>query len=320
MSFTGHEHSAPDPTRNAIEHVRDTSHTHWLHIRAREYEPTMKLLTEGLGFHPLLADDALTDDERPELKELDDVLFFVVPAAVRSVPEDAKIVEVAFFLRENALVTVALDEVPSLATWQERLVGRKTVKEPRPAFLMHAVLDTLVDDYFPILDDFEEAVEAASAEFYEDKDVDDRESVKRIIRLKSSNLRLRRALSPLRDVLNNLQRPDLVPIPDELRPYVQDVHTNVRRLVETLDAGRDSVSNLFEIRLSLTNTRLSQTVEKITAISTSLFFCTVISGIYGMNFDHMPELKWRYGYPFALGLMLLSVAGVLLYFRRKRWI
>ena len=307
--------------RTISEHLNDPAHTSWLHIVAHDIPATMKLLTEEFGFHPIAAEDALTDDERPELKEFDDSVFFVIPAVVvGDRPWNFEIHEVAFFLRDHSFVTVTRQPVPALASWHDRLVGRNEVREPRAAFLMHAVLDTLIDDYFPVMDGIEEAVDGISDSFYEGNiDRDERRSLKRMLRLKQNNLRLRRAIAPVREVTNGLLRRDLESIPDDLRPYLQDVYSNTLRVLESLDLSRDALSNLFEVRLSVTNNKLSEVVERMTAISTALIMSTLIAGIYGMNFEHMPELKWIYGYPFALGLMVLLSGGTLLLFKRLRW-
>lgn len=287
---------------------------------AHNVAATSRLLTDELGFHPIAAEDALTDDERPELKEFADHLFFVIPAVVRgSEVGKFEIHEVAFFLREHAFVTVVREPVPALATWQTRLVGRQTIKEPRAAFLMHAVFDTLIDDYFPVMDDIEEAVDSISDGLYNDEDQGQRRTMRRMLRLKQNNLRLRRSISPVREVVNGLLRRDLETIPDDLRPYMQDVYTNTMRIIESLDMSRDALGNLFEVRLSVTNNRLSEVVERMTAVSTALIVSTLVTGIYGMNFDHIPELKWAYGYPFALGLMVVLSGGTLLIFKRLRW-
>ncbi len=322
VSFTGNSKCRVTEDRTAAEHLADSAHTSWLHIVARDAPATERLLTEDLGFHPVAAEDALTDDERPELKEFGDYVFFVIPAVVRTEnPVDFRIAEVAFFLRGHAFVTVVRETVPSLRRWHDRLVGRDTVKDPRAGFLMHAVLDTLIDDYFPVMDDIEEAVDRISDALYsEDEGDDEAGGIKEMIRLKQRNLRLRRSLAPVREVLNGLQRRDLDVIPDDLRPYVQDVYTNSMRIIESLDMSRDSLSNLFDVRLSVTNNRLNVVVERMTAISTCLMLATLVAGIYGMNFKNMPELDWRYGYPLSLALMLLLAGGALLIFKRKRWI
>lgn len=307
--------------RTIAQHLNDPDHTSWLHIVAHDVPATMKLLTEEFGFHPVAAEDALTDDERPQLKEFDDSLFFVVPAVVVGArPQDFEIREVAFFLRGHSFVTVVREPVPSLAHWHDRLVGRNEIREPRAAFLMHAVFDTLIDDYSPVMDRIEEAVDEISDSFYEgDVDRDDRRALKRMLRLKQNNLRLRRAIAPVREVANGLLRRDLEAIPDDLRPYIQDVYSNTLRILESLDLSRDALSNLFEVRLSVTNNKLSEVVERMTAVSTALIVSTLVTGVYGMNFRHIPELNWLYGYPFALGLMALLSGGTLLLFKRLRW-
>lgn len=321
VSFTGREKCRVSEGRSAIEHLKDTENTSWLHVIANDVAATERMLTADLGFHPVAAEDALTDDERPELKEFDDHLFFVIPAVVRDAkPGYFEIHEVAFFLREHAFVTVVREPVPALASWHDRLVGRRSIKEPRAPFLMHAVLDTLIDDYFPVMDDIEEAVDAISDRLYdEDEDRGERRAMRRMLRLKQNNLKLRRAIAPVREVVNGLLRRDLETIPDDLRPYMHDVYTNTMRIIESLDMSRDALSNLFEVRLSVTNNRLSEVVERMTAISTALFVSTLVTGIYGMNFKHMPELEWIYGYPFALVLMAVLSGGTLLFFKRKRW-
>ncbi|MDW8364157.1 MAG: magnesium/cobalt transporter CorA, partial [Myxococcales bacterium] len=186
-----------------------------------------------------------------------------------------------------------------------------------PAHLLHLLLDAIVDEYFPIADTLEEkADDLEEAIFAGDGSV----QVADILRVKRRLLELRQHITPLRDILNALLRRDVELIPDEVVPYLQDVYDHTLRVAELADINRDILAGVLDAHLSVTSHRLNEVMRILTVISTLLMSAALIAGIYGMNFEFMPELRWKAGYPFA-GAMMVLVALIELYiFRRKGWI
>ena len=295
--------------------VREKGPPVWVDVVAVDHDETRELLQDRMGFHELAVEDALSDRERPALQDFDDLVFLVVPGVCRDAHSESY-VEVGFFLKDHALVTVSRESLPVLDKWFKRWSGHPGHLGRSPAFLLHSIVDGIVDDYFAIVDDVEDVVEDLGDSLFEGKEGRLEEIVKQKRRLQ----KLRRVVTPVRDVMNALLRRDGDEIPEEAQRYFQDVYDHVLRIAETVDALRDALTSMVDIHLSNVSNNLNVVVKKMTVVSTVFMTMTIVSGIYGMNFEHMPELHWRYGYPFALGLMAVLCAGVVLVFKRIRWI
>jgi magnesium transporter len=198
---------------------------------------------------------------------------------------------------------------------------RRWAAQPRrvgttPAHLLYVLLDAAVDEYFPVLDSLEDRADALMETIMEAHAgmLSDSLAVKREL------LAIRRALGPLRDVVNALLRRDLDFIPPDLQPYYSDLLDHVLRLNELTEMHRDAVNSLIDVYLAATSNRLNEIMKKMTVIATVLMTMALVAGIYGMNFDFMPELHWAFGYPFALALMGGSGFLVIVFFRRKGWL
>jgi magnesium transporter len=287
----------------------------WMHLVARDSEEARHLLHDRLGFHELLVEDALSKDERPALHEDEESLFLVAPAAlVESGGE--RYLEVGFFMTQAALVTVSTEPVPLIEVWLARW-SRRPIKELNsPSRLLHSLLDALVDDYFPAIDRLEDEIDDVTEAVFEG----DSERVRELLGLKRRLLELRRRVGPLREVLNGLLRRDVILIEKELSPYFQDVYDHALRIGELIDMNRETLATVMDIHLTTVSNSLNEVMRKLTVIATVLMSMALIAGVYGMNFERMPELGWAYGYPFALGLMGLSALVIYTIFRRMRWI
>ncbi|MGV3618819.1 MAG: magnesium/cobalt transporter CorA [Fimbriimonas sp.] len=299
----------------AIKEILQGTSTVWLDILVSDPKAAWRLLHDELGFHELAVEDALSDLERPTLQEFGDVVFLSIPAPVR---RDSKLdtAEIGIFLLNHAVVTVSLTPLPVIDTWFHRWREHPTRIGNHPAHVMYVVLDAVVDSYFPIID----AIEDEADDLVEAIFGGQTENLPEILRIKRNLLEIRRAVSPLRDVVNSLLRRDLERIPPDAQPYFQDVFDHVLRISEMIDTNRESLNGLLDIHLSTTSNSLNQVMKKMTVLSTVLMSMALIAGIYGMNFDRMPELRWAYGYPFALGLMLGAGVLIVYIFRRVKWL
>lgn len=286
----------------------------WLHAVATDHAEAMALFVGRLGFHELAVEDALSADERPSTQEFEDCLFTVAPVLVGHDPSKSS--EVAFFLRRGSLVTITTSPCPTVDLWIDRIAKKEGNRKWLPYHLLHALVDAIVDDYFPALDALEDEVdELADAIF-----AGDTTRVADLLKLKRKTIDYRRRLGPLRDVLNGVLRHDLELIPDDARPYFADVYDHAMRLTELLEIHRETLASLLDVHLSMVSNNLNQVVKQMTVLSTVLMAMALIAGIYGMNFKHMPELAMVWGYPFALGLMLVVSLIIVGIFRRIKWI
>lgn len=300
---------------DAVRAVREPGKPVWVDVVVRDHDAGQELLETRMGFHELAVEDALSDRERPALQEYEETVFLVVPAAVRD-GEKERYVEIGFFLSPHALVTVSREPAPILDAMYDRWRARPGRLAHSPANLLHAIVDDVVDGYFVVMDDIEDRIEALGDTLFEGEEG----QLPKIVDLKRRLLKLRRIVAPVRDVMNSLLRRDLVAVPDEARRYFQDVMDHVLRIGETVDSFRDALTSMVDIHLSNVSNNLNKIVQRMTVVATVLASMTLVAGVYGMNFDHMPELHWRYGYPFSIVLMLASGAFVVFVFRRLRWV
>lgn len=302
-----------DP-EEAVSLARGNEGMTWIHIIAYDLEATRGFLADKLGFHELAVEDALSKTERPSVQEYQDTLFLVIPAVA---PDGSKeeFCEVAFFLNAHALVTVVMKPVPILEQWFHRFEVNCRWVSDEPSRLLHALLDALVDEYFPALDQMEDEVEDIADRIFKG----DTTLVRSVLRLKKLLTGYRRALLPVRDIMNALMRRDMKWISDDVRPYFNDVYDHVLRLTEVMDINRDTLTSLLDVHLSTVSNNLNEVMKKMTVISTALMSMALIAGVYGMNFKFIPELEWHYGYAFAWALMLGLGAAIVAIFRKLGW-
>jgi magnesium transporter len=299
----------------AVRAVREPGPPVWVDVVAEDHDKTRAILQDQMGFHELAVEDALSDRERPALQDFDGLVFLVVPAVICEDHEE-RYVEVGFFLNDHALVTVSREKLPLLDRWFKRWNERPGHLGKSPAYLLHAIVDAMVDEYFTVVDDVEDVVEDLSDNLFAGEEG----RLEEIVKLKRRLMKLRRIVTPVRDVLNAVLRRDIEEIPEDAHRYFQDVYDHILRIAETVDALREALTSMVDIHLSNVSNNVNLILKKMAVLSTVLMTMTIVSSIYGMNFFHMPELHWRYGYPFALGLMVVLSAGVLAIFKRIRWI
>jgi magnesium transporter len=273
-------------------------------------------LREELRFHPLAVEDCLHGRQYPKLERYPGYFFLVLYAA-RINPERNRpaFYELHCFVGPTFLVTVRQESIREVRHLMARWRGAEE-HFPTIGHLTHALIDGIVDSYFPMVDHFSARVGATESEVYERPE----QAMEHIVGLRRELLRFRGVIGPTRDVLSSLMRRDLPFLEPDLVPYFQDVREHAVRVSEEIDMLRDLLSTAVEAQFTVTSNQLNQTVRMLTAWSIILMSSTLVAGIYGMNFALMPELQWRYGYPFALAIMLV-IAGVLVaFFRRRRWL
>jgi magnesium transporter len=322
MSVSGrlYRDGHPDPQPVDLGTVGDVCHQPgtlvWLDVASPTNED-IEVLRAQFGFHELALEDSVNPHQRPKIEQYDDY-FFCVAYGVSVANERLVKHEVAMFISGQYLVTVrkdpALDLQPVLVRWDTH---PQTLREGAGA-LLYMLLDEIVDDYFKAVDALEERSEDVEESVLADSADSDIQS--RIFLLKKDLIGLRRIVTPLRDVLDVLQRQIVPVVTMPLEPYYRDVYDHVLRVTDLIETLRDTLSNALDAHLSAVSNRLNEVMKTLTSWAAIILVPTFVAGVYGMNFDHMPELHWRYGYLGAVGVMALS--AVLLYrmFKRRRWL
>ena len=225
--------------------------------------------------------------------------------------------EIHLFVGPSWLLSVCWSPMPMIEAVLKRFAGGKLSDRGSVGELVYALLDAAVDSYFPELDRISERIDALEDRILEGEA--DRASLAEILFLKRRLLELRRVLAPMRDVANSLLRRDLDLVDAATAPYYQDLYDHLVRVLDQIDLYRDLLAALLEARLTVASNGLNAIMKRLTAFTVVLMVPTLIAGIYGMNFDHMPELDWALGYPFALALMALAVVAAVTWFRRRGW-
>lgn len=288
---------------------------HWAHIQALDISKTGELLRNEFKFHPLAIEDALNRHERPGVQESDHTLFLEAPAITPGSEED-RYSQVSFFLGKHSLISVCIDDFPMAELWKDRWKGHPEEFGDAPAYLLHSLLDAIVDEYFPATDTIQASVEDLEDRIYSGN----RASVQEVLKIKRRLLEMRRHLTPLRDVINTILRRDVTLVPLQAKPYFQDIYDHVLRLTELIDLNRDILTTVLDAQLNIASNRLNEVMRVMTVLATLLMTAALVAGIYGMNFEFMPELHWRMGYPFAIGLMAFLSIIELILFKWKKYI
>src|SRR5918998_382573 len=275
-------------------------------------------LAEEFKFHPLSIEDCRNAHQRPKIEEFNGYYFIVVyEAALVGPTDDLELRELNIFLGPNYLVTVHSRPIRAIET-AKRLWGEWTDRAEHGAGLLaYLLLDAIVDDYMPLLDVLSDRMDDLEDDIFGSFRP---ESIQDIFRIKKQLLYLRRSITPLRDVFNTMLRREQPIFPRETFVYFQDVFDHIIRVADTIDTLRDMLSSTMDAYLSVSGNRMNQIMKRLTSISTVLMSATLVAGVYGMNFDYMPELKWRFGYVGALAAMLAVGLGLYFYLRKVKWL
>ncbi|HEV8421076.1 MAG TPA: magnesium/cobalt transporter CorA [Actinomycetota bacterium] len=288
----------------------------WLDI-AEPTEEKLALLAEEFGFHELAIEDSLHPHQRPKIEQYES--YFLVVAYGMSIQGGTLVEhELAVFVGRNYLVTVRksppYDFDPVVKRWEANSV----LTAEGGGYLLYVLLDEIVDGYFSALDHYEDRSEVLEDAVFGDDSRDDLQS--ELFSLKKDLVRFRRMISPLREVLDVMQRRTVGVVTPTLEPYYRDVYDHVLRATDFVDSLRDILTSVLEASLAVISNRLNEVMKSLTSWAAIILVPTLIAGIYGMNFRHMPELKWYYGYPFALGLMALAAAILYRAFKKRGWL
>ncbi len=284
------------------------------------YEPEQGLLDklqEEFGLHDLAIEDAQHAHQRPKLEAFGNTLFVAVHTA-QHVDEHVRFGETHMFVGPRFLVTVRHGASLSFAGVRERLERDPELLAHGPTVAVHAVLDFIVDNYQPIVSDFEEELDALEQDVF--AETYKRGTIQRLYGLRKELTRMRMAVAPMQDILAQLIRTPVVAIPEEVKPYFRDVLDHVARVGDSIDTLREMVSAAMSVNLSLVTVAQGEIVKKLAGWAGLLAAPTLIASWYGMNFKHMPELQGRYSYAVLISAVALFCVLLYRYLRKVRWL
>jgi len=298
--------------------LADASARVWVDLGPGDAAASEHVMRDVLRLHPLAIDDCLSAIEQPKIDDFGDLLF-VVTHGVRADGGETlfRSLQLAAFLGERLLVTYHGTESRSVAETKAQV--RKTGAPLRrgAAAVLHEILDRQIDHYLPVLEELEHRLDGVEEALFRRPT---QELLEEILGLKRDTLALRRSLVKQRDVLHRLGRREFDLVPEADAWMFRDVEDHLIRAADLLESYREILADAVAIYLSVTSNRLNEIVKLLTIFSTIILPLSLIASIYGMNFKHMPETEWRYGYPMAIALMVVVAVALLLLFWRRGWL
>lgn len=291
----------------------------WVIIEGLTDIEMFRELGELFDIHPLVLEDIVNTHQRPKLDEYEDYLYLVLKRF--DVAEDnfrVKQEQVSLLLFDNMLLTFKERVDDLFAPVMTRLQAEKgRLRTQSTDYLAYVVLDTIVDGYFALQDSLDLFTDDIEEQLFEQPGP---ELLTRIQQVKREMIFVRKSLSPLREMLAALERCDSPLLSEKTHIYLRDVYDHTIRVVESVDSYRDLITGMLEIYLSSVSNRLNEIMKVLTVFSTIFIPLTFLTGIYGMNFQDMPELKWPWSYPILWGIFVSIPVTLLIYFRKRKWL
>src|SRR5215213_6317852 len=301
------------------ELLKDQSAVIWVDMESPT-DADERVLLDVFRFHPLTVEDCRENRHYPKIEEFPGYLYFIVHGVrADTSPDRFNTIELDGFLGSNYVITYHHDFFRSIANVKQLLRTSPIACQRGPAFLLHQILDQVVDFYSPVLDDFDTRIDKLEADIFTLKRPNN-EILAEIMNLKRGVLRLRRISVKQMDILHRMSRGEFPLIPDEMRPFYRDVYDHLVRVTDLAESYRDIISGSLEAYLSVVSNRLNEIMKVLTIFSAVMLPLTFIAGVYGMNFENMPELHSRYGY-YGVWIIMIAVAvAMLLFFKKRGWI
>lgn len=299
------------------EAISEGTGTVW--IDADEKSAALEAFLEQLGLHPLTMEDIVSEQPTPKIEEASSYVYLVMHEVRPNArePLELQTAELDLVLGNGWLFTHHSVPAPSIAEFHAEVQRNPQALACEPAFVAHAIIDRLTDNYLPVIDRFDDEIDQLETSMVQHAR---RELLGRLFVLKRSLQRLRRIAVYQREMMLRMARGEFAAIPAPVRHFYRDVYDHFVRIADVADSHREAASAALEIYLTVAANRTNDIMKVLALISTLMLPLSFITGVYGMNFRHMPELDWRFGYPAVLALMALVALGLLAYFRRRGWI
>ncbi len=301
------------------ELLKDENNIIWVDME-KPTDDDDQVLLDVFKFHPLSVEDCRADRHHPKVEEFPEYIYFIlhgVTATTDSVHFNT--IELDGFLGRNFVVTYHHDKFRSINHVKQQVRSSPITCQRGPAYLLYQILDQLVDYYMPVLDDFDERIVQLEDEIFSLRSPDNT-ILERIQQLKRSILRLRRNSSKQLNILYRISHGEFQLIAPDMMPFFRDIHDHLTRIADLSESYRDLIGGALDSYLSVVSNRTNDIMKVLTIFSAIMLPLTFIAGVYGMNFENMPELKKEYGYFIVVAIMVAVAVAMLLFFRRKGWI
>lgn len=307
---------------NSIEEVfpyRDKKSVSWINIDGLHETQNIALLGKHFGIHPLVLEDILNTRMRPQLEEHDEFLFISLKMLGISSDQKSIITEqISFILGEQWIISFQEKQGDIFDGLRHRAKDTKRPLRKRGNdYLLYRLLDTIVDHYFFIIEHINEKIEQLDKRVLIDST---NEFIFEVQKLKTKIINFRKVITPLREILTSLKKDENEFFEESTLIYLSDVYDHVIQLQETVESQKESLTSLLELHTSLLGHKMNQIMKVLTIMASIFIPLTFVAGIYGMNFEYMPELSYRYGYFVVWGIMISIFTAMIIYFQRKKWL
>jgi magnesium transporter len=288
----------------------------WINLNSLD-SASVEVFAKAYKIHPLTVEDILDTHQRPKAEEFDDYLFITFKA-IHKEEHELGYEQISVILKEDTVLTFQERPGDNFDGIRKRIknnAGR--IRRYGADYLAYVIMDAIVDEYFLVLDKVGDEIEV-----FEDRAADetDRDFISDTQKIKQVLFALRKAIWPLRESISHIIHSDSALLSNDLDPFLKDLHDHAIQAAETVESHREIMAGVMEVNLSAVSNGMNKIMKVLTIISTIFIPLTFIVGVYGMNFAFMPELRSPYGYPAVLGVMILIAGGMLVFFKRRRWI
>lgn len=290
----------------------------WINVAGIHDVPFIEKAGELFDIHSLILEDIVNTEQRPKMEEHENFLFFSLKMLSLSGNNEIMSEQVSMLLGQSLVITFQESPGDVFEQVRERIrQGKGRIRKQKADYLAYALLDALVDNYFVILERLGDEMEDLEEHLLKNPG---RDMVSRIHFLKRRMLMVRRAVWPLRELVNSFEKSESPLLEKSVRVYLRDVYDHTIQIIDSVEVSREIISGLLDIYLSSLSNRTNEVMKVLTIVATIFIPLTFIAGVYGMNFHYMPELGWKLGYPAVMLFMLLAALGMLWYFGRRKWL
>ena len=295
----------------------DSQSVTWINVVGLHDVEIVKAIGESFQIHPLVMEDILNTERRPKMQDLGDYILIVMKMFR---PTDGAYAseQVSLILTHQCVLSFQEQRGDVFDPIRDRIRKNKgLVRKSGADYLLYALIDSIVDGFFPYLESLGEVLEDTEAKILESPDII---SLQELHTKKQELIAIRKNVWPMREIVNNLEHGDTPLVGESINIYLRDVYDHVIQIADTSEGLRETVSGLLEIYLSTSSFKTNEVMKVLTIIATIFIPLTFVVGIYGMNFVHMPELALKAGYPIVLGVMAIIAGGMIYFFKRKKWL
>jgi len=324
LTFINYENNAPikeyqAPAFNEDMAFMNTPGVTWLDIDGVHQNEVLETVGAHAGLHPLVIEDIHNTYQRPKVEDYEDYLYIVLKMiSWDGDSTEIQAEQVSLILGQNYVLSFKEDPGDIFDSIRTRLrEGKGRLRKLGADYLAYSLLDQVVDHYFLVLENLGEKIEDLEEKLVTNPDAS---TLQTIHHLKRELIFLRKSVWPLREAISSLERGESPLFQPETLVYLRDVYDHTIQVIDTIETFRDMVSGMLDIYLSSVSNRLNEVMKVLTIIATIFIPLTFITGIYGMNFTNMPELQWPWGYFMVWGVMLITFIGMLIFFKRKKWL